>query len=94
MAPDQAANPIMQLIPFALMALIFYFIVFMPEKKRQAAHKEKISKLQKNDHVITASGIHGTVAALKDSTVVLRVDDNVKIEFDRDAIATVLTKKS
>ena len=92
MSPDQAANPLIQLFPFAIMAAIFYFIVFMPEKKKQAQHKEKISKLQKNDGVVTAGGIHGTVVNLKDATVVIRIDDNVKVEVDRTAITTVKTK--
>lgn len=92
MPPEQAANPLVQLVPFAFMAAIFYFIVFLPEKKKKAAHMEKISKLQKNDNVITAGGIHGTVVNLKDTTVIIRIDDNVKIEVDREAITTVELK--
>ena len=82
----------MQLVPFAIMAAIFYFIVFMPEKKKQAAHKKRISELQKNDNVVTAGGIHGIVVNLKDKTVIIRIDDNVKIEVDREAITTVMAK--
>ncbi|MCK5082671.1 MAG: preprotein translocase subunit YajC, partial [Candidatus Omnitrophica bacterium] len=47
-----------------------------------------------NDQVVTVGGIHGTVALTKEKTVMLRVDDNVKIEFDREAIATVISAKS
>ena len=89
MAPDQAANPLIQLIPFALMGAIFYFIVFQPEKKKQAEHKAKLSKLQKNDQVVTAGGIHATVVNVKTDTVIVRVDDNVKLEIDREAITSV-----
>lgn len=89
MPPDTAANPLIQLVPFALMAAIFYFIVLMPEKKKQKAHKEKIAKLQKNDAVVTAGGIHGTVVSLKDTTIIMRIDDSVKIEVDREAITSV-----
>jgi preprotein translocase subunit YajC len=92
MPPDQAANPLVQLVPFAIMAAIFYFIVFLPEKKKQAAHKKRVSELQKNDSVVTAGGIHGTVVSLKDKTVIVRVDDAVKIEVDREAITTVMAK--
>ncbi len=92
MPPEQAANPLMQLIPFALMAAIFYFIVLRPEQKKKAAHAARIAQLQKNDAVVTAGGIHGTVVALKEKTVVIRVDDNVKIEVDREAITTVEAK--
>ena len=88
MSPD-SANPLIQLIPFAIMGVIFYFIVFQPEKKRQAAHKEKLSKLQKNDQVVTSGGIHGTIVNVKTDTVIVRVDDNVKLEVDREAITSV-----
>ncbi len=93
MTPDSAsaANPIVQLIPFAIMGLIFYYIVFQPEKKRQAKHKEKLSKLQKNDQVVTSGGIHGTIVNVKTDTVIVRIDDNVKIEVDREAITSVKT---
>ncbi len=92
MPPEQAANPLMQLIPFALMAAIFYFIVLRPEQKKKAEHAKRISELQKNDAVVTAGGIHGTVVALKEKTVIVRIDDNVKIEVDREAITTVEAK--
>ena len=91
MLPDSAANPLVQLIPFAIMGVIFYFIVFQPEKKRQAEHKAKLSKLQKNDQVVTSGGIHGTIVNVKTDTVIVRVDDNVKLEVDREAITSVKT---
>ncbi len=89
MPPEQAANPLMQLIPFALMAAIFYFIVLRPEQKKKADHAARIAQLQKNDAVVTAGGIHGIVVGLKDKTILIRVDDNVKIEVDREAIITI-----
>lgn len=92
MPPEQAANPLMQLIPFALMAAIFYFIVLRPEQKKKAEHTKRVSELQKNDGVVTAGGIHGTVVGLKDKTVLIRIDDNVKIEVDREAIITIEAK--
>ena len=92
MPPEQAANPLVQLVPFAFMAAIFYFIVFLPEKKKKAEHMDKISKLQKNDEVVTAGGIHGTVVNLKETTIIIRIDDNVKVEVDREAITTIQAK--
>lgn len=89
MSPDASANPLIQFFPFILIFAIFFFIVILPEKRKQAEHKAKLAKLQKNDQVITTSGIHGTIVNTKDATVVVRVDDNVKIEFDREAIAVV-----
>lgn len=89
MSADPSSNLLIQFFPFILIFAIFFFIVILPEKRKQAEHKAKLAKLQKNDQVITTSGIHGTIVNTKDATVVVRVDDNVKIEFDREAIAVV-----
>lgn len=92
MPPDQAGNPMSSLILMGILGTLFYFIVLFPEKKKQDDLKNKISKLQKNDSVITSGGIHGTVVNLKEKTVIIRVDDNVKIEVDREAITAVPAK--
>jgi len=92
MLPDQAANPITQMIPFVLIFIIFYFLVIKPERNKQKERKEKIARLKKNDQVVTAGGIHGTVVNVKETTVIVRIDDSVKIEVDKEAITTVSTK--
>jgi len=69
--------------------LIFYFLVIRPQRQQQKKMKLMLANLKKNDEVVTNSGIHGTVVILKDRSVVLRVDENCRIEFDRDAIAAV-----
>ena len=93
MPPDQAANPFMQMaFPAIVLFFIFYFIVLNPEKKKQKERKDMLGNLKKNDEVVTLGGIHGTIVAIKADTIVLRVDDNVKIEFDKEAVITV--KKS
>ena len=68
---------------------IFYFLILRPQQQQQKKTKEMLANLKKNDEVITSSGIHGTVAIIKDKTVVLRVDEGSRIEFDREAIAAV-----
>ncbi len=89
MPPEQTVNPLFQMVPFIFVLLIFYFIVIQPEKKKQAERKEKLSQLKKNDHVVTVGGVHGTVINVKQDTVIIRIDDNVKIEVDREAIVTI-----
>ena len=86
--PQDASFPGM-LVPYAVIIGIFYFLVFRPEQRRKKQMKQMLENLKKNDEVVTASGIHGTVAILKDKTVVLRVDEGCRIEFDREAIASV-----
>ena len=85
-------NIIMQLVPMVLIFGIFYFLVIRPEKKKQKDHQEMIKNIRKNDEVVTSSGIHGVVVNIKDKTVVLRVDENCRIEFDREAVSAIVVK--
>ena len=82
------------LMPMILIFAIFYMLVFRPQKKEQQEKKKMRETLTKNDQVVTVGGIHGTVVLTKERTVTLRVDDNVKIEFDKEAIASVVSSKS
>jgi len=68
---------------------IFYFFIIRPQRQQQKKVKEMLDALKKNDEVITTSGIHGTVAIVKDKTVVVRVDEGCRNEFDRESIASV-----
>jgi preprotein translocase subunit YajC len=70
--------------------LIFYFLIIRPQRQQQKKIKEMLANLKKNDEVVTTSGIHGTVTIIKEKTVVLRVDEGCRIEFDRESIAAVI----
>ena len=70
--------------------LIFYFLFLRPQNQQQKKIKAMLDNLKKNDEVVTASGIHGTVVIIKEKTVVLRVDEGCRIEFDRESIASVV----
>ncbi len=80
---------LMNLLPVILIFVVFYFLLIRPQKKAQDEHRKMIAALKKNDEVVTSGGIHGTIANVKDHTVTLKVDDNVKIEIQRSSIATV-----
>jgi preprotein translocase subunit YajC len=89
--PPQS-NFIVQLVPMFLIFGIFYFLVIQPEKKKQKEHQIMLSNLKNKDEVVTSSGIHGTVVNVKERTVVLRLDENVRVEFEKDAITTIVKK--
>lgn len=74
---------------FALVFLIFYFLLIAPMRKKQKRAQELLSKLKKGDEIITNSGIFGRIAALDEERgfVVLQIADNVKIKVARSAIA-------
>ncbi len=77
------------IIPALLLFLVFYFLIIRPQNKKEKERQKMLSKIAKNDEVITSGGIHGTVVNVKDKTVILRVDDNVKIELEKDAVTTI-----
>ena len=79
----------MQLLPFAFIFVIFYFLLIRPQQKRQKEHQNLLSNLKTGDKVVTSSGIHGLIANVKDTTFVVKIADNVKIEVDKNAIASV-----
>lgn len=88
-APQQPSM-LMTFMPLIFIFVIFYFLLIRPQQKRQKEHQKLVAALKTNDRVITSAGIHGIIANVKERTVVLKVADNVKMEFDRASIATVL----
>jgi len=85
----QAANPIMNLVPLALIFVIFYFMLIRPQRQKEKEHQKMLSNIAKNDEVVTSSGIHGAIINVKEKTVTLRIDENVKIEIEKNCIAHI-----
>lgn len=79
----------LQILPLILIFVIFYFLLIRPQQKKQKHHREMLESLKKGDKVITTGGIYGTIEYLSQSTVTLKVADNVKIKVSRNAIAGV-----
>lgn len=81
------------IIMFVAIIAIFYFLIIRPQKKRDKETKAMLDAMKKGDKVVTIGGIHGTVVTVKEQTVVLKVDDNARLEFTKSAISTVLNKE-
>ena len=78
-------------LPIVLMVAIFYFLVFMPMRKQQKAQKDMISTLENGQTVVTSGGIIGTIVAVNDDTLILRVKpDNLKIQVSRSAVTSLV----
>ncbi len=86
-ANPQQANAIASLLLIIFIFGIFYFLLIRPQHKKQKEHESMVSSLKKNDEVVTNGGIHGTVVNVKETTLTLRVDDNVKVEINKNAVA-------
>lgn len=86
--PSQGGNPSpwLQLIPFALILGIFYFVMILPMRKRQQKVQEFQSGLKVGDKVITSGGIFGSITRVSEQSVQLQVANNVRIEVSRPAI--------
>ena len=83
---------LVSMAPIAIIFLIFYFLMIRPQNKKQKETEKMIAALKKGDKIITIGGIHGVVSSTKEQTVIVKVDDNAKMEFSRSAIAQVITE--
>jgi preprotein translocase subunit YajC len=81
---------LMSFLPFVLIIAIFYFLIIRPQNKKQKETQKMLEALKKGDKVVTIGGVYGTIQNVKEKTVVIKVDDDVKIEFLRSAISSVL----
>jgi len=86
---EGGGNPIMSFLPLIAIIAIFYFLILRPQNKKQKETQKMLSALKKGDRVITIGGVHGVIQSIKESTVIVKVDENVKLEFNRAAISTV-----
>jgi preprotein translocase subunit YajC len=79
----------LQFVPFIAIIAIFYFLIIRPQNKKQKDTQRMLDALKKGDRVVTIGGIHGVIQTVRDHSVILKVDDNVKLEFNRSAISNV-----
>jgi len=80
------ASPWVQLVPFALVLGIFYFIILLPMQRRQKKVQQFLADLKVGDRVVTTSGIHGQITKLGEKTVQLQIADKVRIDIAKAAI--------
>ena len=79
-----------QLLFFAAIFAIFYFLLIRPQQKQKRDRETMLGALKKGDRVVTTGGLYGTVTGIEEHKIVLRVADQVKLEFDRGAVARVV----
>ena len=77
-------------VPLIFIFIIMYFVMIRPQKKRQEQQQKLIGNLKTGDRVVTNAGIHGLISNVKETTVLVKVADTVKIEIDKSAITNVL----
>ena len=93
-ATGGARGPSQMPLLFVILAtfVIFYFILIRPQQRKQKELQKMIEALKKGDRVMTTGGIFGTVVGLKDNILVLKIDENTKIEMVKSSVASVVKK--
>ena len=88
---QQPTNSIALFAPYVLIALVFYFLLFMPMQKQKKKLADMLKNLKNGDIVTTSGGIVGTIVSVDTDTVVLRVKpDNLKLQFSRAAVSSLV----
>jgi preprotein translocase subunit YajC len=82
-----------QIIFLVVIFAIFYFLLIRPMRVKQKKLSQLIKELKKGDKIVTTGGIYGTIAGLTDSTLLVKIADNVKIEIARSAVAGLQPEK-
>lgn len=83
-----------QLLFFGAIFAIFYFLLIRPQQKQKREREQMLTSLKRGDRVVTTGGLWGTITGLEEQKVVLRVSDQVKLEFDRSAIGRIVEGQS
>ncbi|MCX5668621.1 MAG: preprotein translocase subunit YajC [Candidatus Omnitrophica bacterium] len=89
MPQSSAVSPLVQFFPLILIFIIFYFLLIRPQKQKEKEHQKMLTGIDKNDEVVTLGGIHGTVVNVKEKTLILRIDENVKMEIEKNSVAYI-----
>lgn len=91
-AKSSPSGMLSMLLPFILMFVVMYFLILRPQKRKDKDRKSLLSRIKKNDKVVTSGGIHGIIISVRENEVILRVDDakDVKVKVDRTAIVAVV----
>ncbi|MDE1900322.1 MAG: preprotein translocase subunit YajC [Alphaproteobacteria bacterium] len=92
-APSNPNATLMQYVPFALILLVFYFIVIRPQQKKITEQEKMIKALQRGDRIVTNAGIHGKIVRLEgDDHVILEIADGVQIKMEKSHVNGLAAK--
>jgi preprotein translocase subunit YajC len=89
-APSGAGSGLISMLPFVFIFVIMYYVMLRPQMRRQKEQAKLVSSLKTGDRVVTSSGIHGLISNVKETTVIVKVADNVKLEMEKTAVTNVV----
>ncbi len=89
MGQSAQMGSMMSFLPLVFIFIIFYFLIIRPQKNQEKERQKMLNNVAKNDEIVTTGGIHATVVNVKEKTAIVRIDDNVKVELEKNCIARV-----
>lgn len=89
---DPKAGMIQMIGMFAVLGLMFYFMLIRPQQKQKKEQENLMKNLKTGDKILMSNGIIGMIANVKEKTVMVKIADNVKVEVLRTAVSTILQK--
>ena len=84
-----AAGPLLQLAPFALILVVFYFLLVRPQQVKAREQQEMIDNLKMNDEIVTSGGLHGRIVKLGEKVLTVEIAPKVAIRVDRSSVGAV-----
>lgn len=78
------------IVPFLLIILVFYFLILRPQQKRQKERQKLLESVRKGDKIVSTGGIHGIVEGVEEKTLLVKIDDNVKVKLDKSAVSVII----
>lgn len=92
---SQGPGFLIGVLPLLFIFVIFYFVLILPQQKRQKKWQQMLGDLKNGDRVVTSGGIRGTIISVKDDAVQLRIPpDNLRIEVARSAVVSMAAEES
>lgn len=81
------------LVMMILLMLVMFLVLIIPQRRKDKKQKSMLAAIKKGDKIVTIGGIHGTVSSVKENTVIIKVENDARIEFTKSAIAEVLNAR-
>ena len=88
MSPKEGENPLVSLLPLVLVIGVFYFFMIRPQMKKQKDLRVFREAVKNGDKIMTMGGIHGKVIEVSDKTVIIEVEDKMRLKIEKSALVT------
>ena len=89
-AQGASPSPLISMMPLVVIFVIFYFLLIRPQQKKMKEHKKMVADLKKGDRIITSSGFYAVVVGIGESTLEIKLAENLKVKILKSSVSEVL----